>query len=50
VSVQDSRNRGGTGLGLAIAKHIISRHRGKLLIESEPGHGSTFTIQMLSAK
>jgi two-component system, OmpR family, phosphate regulon sensor histidine kinase PhoR len=50
VSVQDSRNRGGTGLGLAIAKHIVSRHRGKLLIESEPGHGSTFTIQMPSAK
>jgi two-component system, OmpR family, phosphate regulon sensor histidine kinase PhoR len=50
VSVQDSRSRGGTGLGLAIAKHIISRHRGRLLIESELGRGSTFSIHMQSAK
>jgi two-component system, OmpR family, phosphate regulon sensor histidine kinase PhoR len=45
VNVQDSRTRGGTGLGLAICKHIVLRHRGKLLIESEVGHGSTFTMQ-----
>ena len=38
-----SRKAGGTGLGLSIVKHIISRHRGKLLIESEIGSGSTFT-------
>ncbi len=46
VNVQDSRNRGGTGLGLAIAKHIINRHRGKLVIESELGTGSVFTIRL----
>jgi two-component system, OmpR family, phosphate regulon sensor histidine kinase PhoR len=50
VSVQDSRNRGGTGLGLAIAKHILNRHRGKLLIESELGKGSTFSVQLPLAK
>jgi two-component system, OmpR family, phosphate regulon sensor histidine kinase PhoR len=50
VSVQDSRNRGGTGLGLAIAKHIMNRHRGKLLIQSEPGHGSIFSISLPSSK
>lgn len=44
VDVQDSRTRGGTGLGLAIAKHIVNRHRGKLLIESAIGRGSTFTV------
>lgn len=48
VSVQDSRMRGGTGLGLAIAKHIINRHRGKLLIESVVGQGSQFSIQLPS--
>jgi two-component system, OmpR family, phosphate regulon sensor histidine kinase PhoR len=44
VNVQDSRTRGGTGLGLAICKHIINRHRGKLSVESQVGHGSTFKI------
>jgi len=37
-----SRAVGGTGLGLAICKHIISRHRGVLTIDSEPGRGSLF--------
>jgi two-component system phosphate regulon sensor histidine kinase PhoR len=39
-----SRRAGGTGLGLAIIKHIVNRHRGQLVIESEEGHGSTFSI------
>ena len=41
-----SRAVGGTGLGLAIVKHILSRHRGRLTIESERGQGSTFTIAL----
>lgn len=39
-----SREQGGTGLGLAIVKHIVSRHRGRLQIESEPGKGSIFRV------
>lgn len=39
-----SRAAGGTGLGLAIVKHIVNRHRGQLLIESEEGKGSTFSV------
>ncbi|WP_237215107.1 sensor histidine kinase, partial [Falsiroseomonas oryziterrae] len=39
-----SRSAGGTGLGLAIVKHIVNRHRGQLLIESEPGAGSKFHV------
>jgi two-component system, OmpR family, phosphate regulon sensor histidine kinase PhoR len=31
-------------LGLAIVKHIVSRHRGRLLIESEPQKGSRFSV------
>jgi two-component system phosphate regulon sensor histidine kinase PhoR len=46
ANVQDSRTRGGTGLGLAIVKHIVSRHRGRLLIESEVGQGSTFSVSL----
>lgn len=32
----------GTGLGLAICKGIISAHKGKIGVQSEPGKGSTF--------
>ncbi len=39
-----SRNAGGTGLGLAIVKHIVSRHRGKLDIQSVVGEGSDFRV------
>src|SRR5579862_8979349 len=44
VDVRRSRERGGTGLGLAIVKHIVNRHHGRLLIESQPNEGSTFTV------
>ena len=44
VDTHRSREVGGTGLGLAIVKHIVSRHRGRLRIESEPGQGSRFTV------
>ena len=39
-----SRAIGGTGLGLAIVKHAVNRHRGQLLIDSEVGKGTFFTI------
>jgi signal transduction histidine kinase len=34
----------GTGLGLAMVDHIARAHRGKVLVQSEPGAGSTFTL------
>jgi two-component system phosphate regulon sensor histidine kinase PhoR len=39
-----SRQMGGTGLGLAIVKHIISRHRGRLMVDSVMGQGSNFRV------
>lgn len=44
VDTHRSREKGGTGLGLAIVKHIVTRHRGRLRIESAAGKGSTFNV------
>ncbi|MDF1639366.1 phosphate regulon sensor histidine kinase PhoR [Thalassolituus oleivorans] len=43
-----SRNQatGGTGLGLAIVKHVLLRHDGDLVIESQVGKGSTFCARI----
>lgn len=38
-----SRETGGTGLGLAIVKHVLTRHQGRLEVESEAGKGSRFS-------
>ena len=37
---------GGFGLGLSITHTIIEEHAGKILAESEPGHGACFTIHL----
>jgi two-component system phosphate regulon sensor histidine kinase PhoR len=46
VDVGASRAKGGTGLGLALVKHIVARHRGRLIIESTPGLGANFTVRI----
>jgi nitrogen fixation/metabolism regulation signal transduction histidine kinase len=36
----------GAGLGLAIVQSVISDHKGRISVESEPGKGSTFVIDL----
>jgi PAS domain S-box-containing protein len=36
----------GTGLGLSVSYSIIERHEGSIRVDSEPGNGTTFTIEL----
>ena len=38
----------GTGLGLAIVQSVVADHAGKVTVESEPGRGTTFLIELPS--
>lgn len=42
-----SRSTGGNGLGLALAKRIIDLHGGEIVVQSEEGKGTAFTVRLL---
>jgi signal transduction histidine kinase len=46
VDSSSTRQFGGVGIGLAVVKQIIEAHGSRVLVDSEPGKGSTFSITL----
>ena len=46
VDKSRSRALGGVGLGLSLCQEIAALHGGELCFESEPGHGTTVTVEL----
>jgi two-component system phosphate regulon sensor histidine kinase PhoR len=44
VKSSETRRIVGTGLGLSIVKSIVDAHLGSIMVESEEGRGTTFTL------
>jgi len=46
VDKSRSRDLRGAGIGLAIAQWIVQQHQGSISVQSSPGKGSTFLVEL----
>ncbi|MCJ7773923.1 MAG: HAMP domain-containing histidine kinase, partial [Desulfobacterales bacterium] len=46
LSTRGTENEKGTGLGLFLCKEFIEKHGGKIWVETDPGKGSTFKLNL----
>jgi len=49
-STRGTHDEGGTGLGLMICREFLAKNDGRLIVESELGHGSTFSFTLPLAR
>ena len=50
VSGEGGAREQGVGIGLALAKELVEQHGGALRVDSEPGKGSRFTVELPDAE
>lgn len=43
---ESTKGSRGTGLGLAVSRKTLREHGGDIFVQSQPGHGSTFTLRI----
>jgi len=46
VDGSHTREQEGTGIGLSLTRELVELHKGTIMVESEEGRGSTFTVRL----